>query len=629
MNRERHSRLRAPFCITSQRFKTCDWNFLNGFCFRPNYSQKGHEAFDYSRLKRGIKRNQNFCFQVLKIDRQQISRPIFDPNRYTFDGAYWVPNVEFQKYAPEFLKKSRRSVAVGDRVYLRGTRYTISSNPTFEVRQKLDGLIEDFVNGIEAIQTETDLEYVLAIADYIKNASITLLNSLIVNEKVGKFGFSNVAYQTLRKDAQSTAQAACDLFYGIMLGNEAVYKSAFVLLSKNGESVLKRIEDRILHDYKEGSFSSRHITRPEASHPLTIGGFAFRLAIEKRSMPDTILGMPSGATELALATGAAFRHLRNRSLSVVLFPASLHSVKHDFDNAVGEPAYVDQLVEHNKSKFRNKSVLIVDDNSSTGRTLEVVTSRVRSTKPRILKAFVAEADIVRTQIRQREGAIASIAAPLAYSMSMNVLPVSRRVAPKVDLKQLNEKRRMITCVKQRYLRSNGGDPIRSIMGNLYVDLIGQPNMSGSGVNEIVKFRKTFLSNFSRVDVLLGGVGYNSVEHAYQKAKLSSNSLDSLEDEHIKIINKKLASRGAKIDKKSVLSFFSNPDMDAGTSKIVGNQLRILGFVREDWDHVKLPIMIYLLLQKFSNREAYEQLQSTESKTLIEGNDWGDTYWGGV
>ena len=123
--------------------------------------------------------------------------------------------------------------------------------------------------------------------------------------------------------------------------------------------------------------------------------------------------------------------------------------------------------------------------------------------------------------------------------------------------------------------------------------------------------------------------YNSVEHAYQRAKIVERSLESLSDEQVAIINKKLASRGVKIGRDEVLQFFSDQDMAAGTSKIVGNQLRILGFVRDDWDHVKLPIMTALLIQKFSYPHLYSMLSDTGDQDLVEGNDWGDTFWGVV
>ena len=73
--------------------------------------------------------------------------------------------------------------------------------------------------------------------------------------------------------------------------------------------------------------------------------------------------------------------------------------------------------------------------------------------------------------------------------------------------------------------------------------------------------------------------------------------------------------------------FVNPAITAGTSKIAANYLRILGYVREDWDDVKVQIMTELLIQKFSDPELNQRLKETRENYLMEGNDWNDTFWG--
>lgn len=587
---------------------------------------KTNEAYNFNRVRRHVELNQNFCFKRLGLNLNNPNAILFRPDSYTFDGALWVSRDVFYKSAPDFFRRSRRSLDYGSRVVLRGTRYTISSNPTFEVRQKLDCLVEDFEEGLDALLTEADKVFALAISDHIKNVAITLLNGLISGEKIGRFRFNNQNYQRLRRDGQKLSQQCCELFYGIMVADGDIFNSAYSAIIRDGVQTVKQIVDRILQEYKDGTFSSRHISRPEAAHPLIIGGFAVRLALDKKLVPDTILGMPAGATELALATTSAFKYMRKIDAQVVLLPASLHSVKHDFDDAIGQPEHIDTLVEHYRGKLRSKRVLVVDDNSSTGRTIDIVSSKVSLMKPKSVRSFVAEADIVRTQLRLLEGSLEAVASPSTYTMCMNVLPISRMVSPKFDLKQLNERRRMVACVRKRF-SSASENPIDRIMGNLYVDLLKHPEGRVEGNSHISSFRHTFLSNFARVDVSLERTKYSSVEHAYQRAKLTEDALEHLTEEHIRIINKKLARRGTQIEKQHVLSFFSNPEQDAGTSKTVGNQLRILGFVRPDWDDVKLPLMTALLVQKFADEKMYKLLEGTKNRKLVEGNDWGDTYWG--
>jgi len=61
----------------------------------------------------------------------------------------------------------------------------------------------------------------------------------------------------------------------------------------------------------------------------------------------------------------------------------------------------------------------------------------------------------------------------------------------------------------------------------------------------------------------------------------------------------------------------------GAAKRLGKTIPIRG----DWDAVKLRVMEDLLRQKFSNPELRKKLLETCGSELVEGNDWGDIFWG--
>jgi len=107
-------------------------------------------------------------------------------------------------------------------------------------------------------------------------------------------------------------------------------------------------------------------------------------------------------------------------------------------------------------------------------------------------------------------------------------------------------------------------------------------------------KSRFLSNFTSVEVLLDGVKYPSVEAAYQAAK----TLDA---------HKRAPFKTAA----------------AADAKKMGRRLPL----RPDWEQVKLGIMEGLLRQKFRQEPFKTQLKATGTAELIEGNYWGDTYWG--
>lgn len=104
----------------------------------------------------------------------------------------------------------------------------------------------------------------------------------------------------------------------------------------------------------------------------------------------------------------------------------------------------------------------------------------------------------------------------------------------------------------------------------------------------------WLSNFATAPVELDGVLYPTVEHAYQAAK----TLDI--HQRYRIL-----------------------DLTAGQAKRYGRRVTL----REDWDDIKLDIMQELLEHKFSITLYKNKLLATGCEEIVEGNTWGDTFWG--
>ena len=51
--------------------------------------------------------------------------------------------------------------------------------------------------------------------------------------------------------------------------------------------------------------------------------------------------------------------------------------------------------------------------------------------------------------------------------------------------------------------------------------------------------------------------------------------------------------------------------------------------RSDWDEVRISVMRHLLRKKFEAPILRSQLLGTGDRMLIEGNTWGDKFWGAV
>ena len=113
----------------------------------------------------------------------------------------------------------------------------------------------------------------------------------------------------------------------------------------------------------------------------------------------------------------------------------------------------------------------------------------------------------------------------------------------------------------------------------------------------MKFRgeHRWLSNFAPVNVKFEGVTYRSTEHAYQAAK----TLDLLEREQI------------------------HACATPGKAKRLSRTLTL----RSDWESVKARVMLDLTRQKYRKPEYRRKLLQTGDYQIVEGNTWGDTYWG--
>ena len=97
-------------------------------------------------------------------------------------------------------------------------------------------------------------------------------------------------------------------------------------------------------------------------------------------------------------------------------------------------------------------------------------------------------------------------------------------------------------------------------------------------------------------VVYEGLEYPSSEHAFQAAKSLSGAV------------------------RKVISKLSTP----GKAKRAGRKVTL----RPDWNIVKVQIMEEIVRDKFTrNEELGKALLETEDQELVEGNTWGDIFWG--
>lgn len=126
------------------------------------------------------------------------------------------------------------------------------------------------------------------------------------------------------------------------------------------------------------------------------------------------------------------------------------------------------------------------------------------------------------------------------------------------------------------------------------------------MNAITEFRGKYrwLSNFWPCRVVLDGVEYPSVENAYQAAKFHPSSREPFRT----CTAKEAKARGHKAS--------------------IEHQTQVGVLPQEDYDRARVGTMTLLLRQKFApGTELGLALRHTGDAEIIEGNTWGDTFWG--
>lgn len=106
----------------------------------------------------------------------------------------------------------------------------------------------------------------------------------------------------------------------------------------------------------------------------------------------------------------------------------------------------------------------------------------------------------------------------------------------------------------------------------------------------------FLSNFYEAQVIYRGIVYPTAEHAYQAQKTTD------------------------IGVQEQIRAAPTP----GRAKKIGNSIAL----RPDWEDIRVDVMEDIIWEKFTqNEDLAQRLINTYPQELVEGNDWGDQFWG--
>ncbi len=108
-------------------------------------------------------------------------------------------------------------------------------------------------------------------------------------------------------------------------------------------------------------------------------------------------------------------------------------------------------------------------------------------------------------------------------------------------------------------------------------------------------RYRFLSNFYPCEMDVAGVRYPTLEHAFQAEKTTN------------------------MTEREVIRNAKTP----GQAKALGRRVTLRG----NWNEIRVDVMRELLGIKFSDKVLRAELLATKDAELVEGNTWGDVFWG--
>jgi hypothetical protein len=123
----------------------------------------------------------------------------------------------------------------------------------------------------------------------------------------------------------------------------------------------------------------------------------------------------------------------------------------------------------------------------------------------------------------------------------------------------------------------------------------------------------FLSNFGDGEVVMYGITFPTVEHAFAAAKLDPNG--------------GVHPRAEVVAEMHEIAAEETP----GLAKKRGRRRTWNGrpFMRADWDEIKLDLITELVRRKFQDPALKAKLLATGDALLVEGNTWRDRIWGMV
>jgi FMN phosphatase YigB (HAD superfamily)/pyrimidine operon attenuation protein/uracil phosphoribosyltransferase len=324
-------------------------------------------------------------------------------------GDLRVDKISSHSDLAEYFDESRMK-QVDDKITLRGPRYYTCIDSRLEPRERMTTMIDELRTAISVVETvdraaigPEDLPGYLGVLDNAKQQALSIFHAFTYEERQ-KGIESNVEYLRMRAQIFDVAARTTRSFY------EACTGRAFT--TPCSREAIDEIEATLGDDFTV--LQPAGLKLQELDHPMKIMQSAYNMS--KIDSHDTIIGFPSGGSQLAIATALATEMVHDKqamSVDVICLPISHHSGTKKERTAQLDDESLDASTALFREKIKNKRVMIVDDNSSTGITIIRGERSVGRFDPLSVASGVAELDPRRILIRADQAALGEIIAGVA------------------------------------------------------------------------------------------------------------------------------------------------------------------------------------------------------------------------
>lgn len=323
-------------------------------------------------------------------ERLRTIDSFFDPNL----GSLIVP-AEIDPATSRFsdFYTHDRYYKAGGKIELRGDNYFVAHNSKVNDEVRLDVMKDDMASGLIAltdikrseITNPKDYLLYLGTIDYLKLHSLALLNLVSYSERRGTLSGSDrkrQEYFQIRNKAVGLAVSMTRFYYQTLLGLDYDGGLDFEKTLKDYEEVVdysKKKDPKVLRDP-----DSHRAKYPEVNHPLVIALGAQESVLRNPDV-ETVVGIPSGGTETAIVMQMLYEQLEEKKTDLAIVPVSSHKI-------VLSEKLSEMIKSLNINATRGKNVILVDDNSTSGKTLEFIARALMKNHPASLKVHVAQYD---------------------------------------------------------------------------------------------------------------------------------------------------------------------------------------------------------------------------------------------